>query len=154
MWHRSLDSCIEKIQTGSERIAAIRMCLQHYSIIVIQVYLPSANLNSETFKCVVDQLYDLCAIYSTNNNIVIMGDYVSSLCSIFNLTVVTDTDLCTSPQYTFYPYTGANPTRIDHILLDEALVQKMVSCSVISDAPLNVSRHLPSTVHLKNRSKR
>lgn len=67
---------------------------------------------------------------------------------MFDLVAITETESCTGAPHTFYPYNDASPTRIDHILLDPALVQTVVSCCVISDAPLNVSRHLPVFVHL------
>ena len=169
LWHRALDNYVEIIPTTSDRIAAIRMCMQGISIVIIQVYLPSTNHHFDTFKAEVDNLSDLCALYSSENQLIVMGDlnarctsnditaslrnrdtYLHKMAREFNLTAVTETDHCTGAQYTFYPYTAGRPSRIDHILIDESLLSLMISCRIIPDAPLNVSRHLP--VYLQIRS--
>ncbi|KAH3715316.1 hypothetical protein DPMN_058022 [Dreissena polymorpha] len=46
-----------------------------------------------------------------------------------------------------FPNNDANPSRFDHIPLDERL-SHTVKCGVIPDAPLNVSRHLPGFISL------
>ncbi|KAH3860016.1 hypothetical protein DPMN_022908 [Dreissena polymorpha] len=76
------------------------------------------------------------------------GMYVTELAKSLHLYVATDTVSCTGPPFTFYPYNDVNPSRIDHVLLDERLSHTVNSCGVIPDAPLNVSRHLPVFISL------
>ena len=132
------------------------------SIVVIQVYLPSTNHNIETFKGEVDKLSDLCAMFSADNHLIVMGDcnarctsngdrfvprprdnYLYDMANAFNLSAATETDSCGGASYTFYPYGTARPSRIDHVLIDESLLRHLIDCRVLPDAPLNVSRHLP-----------
>jgi len=171
LWHHSLDNFIESVPIESDRLIAIRLCLPDISVIIIQVYLPSSNLSIDTFKLEVDKLNDVCSTYGATNSIIVMGDfnakfastvstsglrtrdaYVDSLARAHNLCCATDLDTCTGPMYTFYPYSDANPSRIDHILLDESLLPATVECLVASDAPLNVSRHLPIFLTLRIKS--
>jgi len=61
LWHRSLDDNVEIIPICTDRLAAIRLSLRGISIIIVQVYLPSANHNLTTFKTDVDALSDICS---------------------------------------------------------------------------------------------
>ncbi|KAH3817224.1 hypothetical protein DPMN_118756 [Dreissena polymorpha] len=74
--------------------------------------------------------------------------YVTELAKSLHLYVATDTVSCCGPPFTFYPYNDANPSRIDHVQLDERLSHTVNSCGVIPDAPLNVSCHLPVFISL------
>ncbi|KAH3849668.1 hypothetical protein DPMN_092071 [Dreissena polymorpha] len=167
MWHKDLDNLVGIVDTYSDRIAAIRICCGSISILILQVYLPAANRDIGSFKSAVDQLWDICTVHTESNYILIMGDfnarfprpdvtthlrsrdmYVTELAKSLHLYVATDTVSCTGPPFTFYPYNDANPSRIDHVLLDERLSHTVNCCGVIPDAPLNVSRHLPVFIGL------
>ncbi|KAH3750849.1 hypothetical protein DPMN_185384 [Dreissena polymorpha] len=74
--------------------------------------------------------------------------YYTEIAKSLHLYVATDTVSCTGPPFTFYPYNAVNPSRIDHVLLDERLSHIANSCGVIPDAQLNVSRHLPVFISL------
>ena len=128
----------------------MKLCLSRLIIVVIQVYMPSANRSIQTFKDVIDKLSDTIAIYKEESNIIVMGDFNVQFCSrivssgmrsrqnyaknfanTHGLTVITDAETCNGLAFTFIPYTDASPTRIDHILTDdynESLVQQ---CSVL-----------------------
>ena len=74
--------------------------------------------------------------------------YLTNMTRGFNMIAVTETPMCTGASHTFFPYTGGQPSRIDHILLDECMLRHVVSFSVVPDAPLNVLRHLPVYLRL------
>jgi len=167
LWHRSLYDNVEIIPTCTDRLAAIRLCLRDISIIIVQVYLPSANHNLTTFKTEVDALSDICSQHCGNSYLIVMGDfnarftskgvnpeirtkdtYLTNMTRGFNMIAVTETPMCTGVSYTFFPYIGGRPSRIDHILLHGCMLRHVASCSVVPDAPLNVSRHLPVYLRL------
>ena len=85
-------------------------------------------------KDVIDKLSDTIAIYKEESNIIAMGDFYVMLISA----PVT----CNGSALTFIPYTDASPTLIDHILTYDYVESLVQQCSVLEDAPLNVSRHL------------
>ncbi|KAL4229216.1 hypothetical protein ACF0H5_012255 [Mactra antiquata] len=122
----------QTVDIDSDRLCAIKMVLPHITTIVLQVYLPSVNNGIDIFKETVDQMNDFCAIH-TDSNIIVMGDfnsrftdslrsqdsYISNFASSFNLVPIIDSHICAGPKYTFFPSNDANPTCIDHILVDE-----------------------------------
>ena len=69
-------------------------------------------------------------------------NYAKNFANTHGLTVITHAITCNGPSFTFIPYTDASPTRIDHILTDDYVESLVQQCSVLEDAPLNVSRHL------------
>ena len=163
LWHQNIDKNIEIVQTGSDRAAAVRFSTIDMSIMVIQVYLPTANNSFEYFKEEIDNISHLCAAYSEKSHIVIMGDfnaqvasidepetlnrtrdiYLNKLIQFSNLVIASDSSRCSGAPFTFYPYSNGRPSRIDHILMDRSLVHNLQYCHVLPDAPLNVSRHFP-----------
>ena len=149
----------------------MKLCLSRLSIVVIQVYMPSANHSIQTFKDVIDKLSDTIAIYKEERNIIVMGGFNVQFCSrnvysvmrsrqnyaknftnTHGLTVMTEAETCNGPAFTFIPYTDASPTLIDHILTYDYVESLVQQCSVLEDAPLNVSRHLPVYFSLQTNS--
>ena len=168
LWHKSIDQYVQTLHMDSDRLIAIKLCLPCLSIVVIQVYMPSANHSIQTFKDVIDKLSDTIAIYKEESISLVMGDFNVQYCSrnaysdmrsrqnytknTHGLTVITDAETCNDPAFTFIPYTDASPTRIDHIRTDNYVESLVQQCSVLEDAPLNVSRHLPVYFSLQTNS--
>ena len=171
LWHKSIDQYVQTLHIDSDRLIAIQLCLPCLSIVVIQVYMSSANHSIQTFKDVIDKLSDTIAIYKEESNIIVMGDFNVQFCprnvysgmrsrqnyakhfaNTHDLTVITDSEPYNAPAFTFIPYTDASPTRIDHIRTDNYVESLVQQCSVLEDAPLNVSRHLPVYFSLQTNS--
>ena len=126
LWHKSLDNFVETIEVDSDRLVAIKLVLSDVSLVILQVYLPSANHTIEAFKETVDTMIDFCTTYSQSCNILIMGDfnarfdnstrtrdiYVSNFALQYGLTPITVSNMCTGPDYTFIPYNVSNPTKL------------------------------------------
>ena len=162
LWHKSINQYVRIIDVNCDRLAVIKLCLPDISLLVVQVYLPSVNHSIDYFKQIVDELADICSVHAYDSNLVLMGDYNARFTSqsmaisqrtrdtyICNfakercLKVLTTSDICKGAQCSFYPYTSASPSLIDHILVDELLYRHITDCVIKPDAPLNVSRHLP-----------
>ena len=165
MWHSSLNEVVQIVPTNSDRVAAIKIKCKTKSIYVLQVYLPCSNDLLESYKYECDKLHDLLSSFDADSQVIVMGDYntrvvnqndlqneqrtlnsrsvyISRLLGNHCLKVITDTHLCKG-DYSFVPGTQCTPTFIDHIAVDESSVSCIQSCYVGTDAPLNVSRHLP-----------
>ena len=133
----SLEKYIQTIEIDSDRIIAIKVCNSNISILVVQIYLPSSNHSLAEYKDEVDTLYDLCSLHADTSDIVILGDfngnfyrnvtsgltsrnqYLENFRHDLGLTVTTSLPCCTGPPYTFVPYNHSQPSRIDHILVNE-----------------------------------
>jgi len=59
----------------------MKLCLSRLIIVVIQVYMPSANHSIQTFKDVIDKLSDTIDICKEESNIIVMGDFNVQFCS-------------------------------------------------------------------------
>ena len=75
LWHKSIDQYVQTLHIDSDRLVAMKLCLPRLSIVVIQVYMPSANNSIQTFKDVIDKRSDTIAIYKEESNIIGMGDF-------------------------------------------------------------------------------
>ena len=169
LWKSSLDHLIEPIMNESDRLAAIRVRCNDASLFIIQVYLPCTNHRIDEYKAEVDQLCDFSASLQAKGNVILMGDfnakvhnpqlkaqisnrelYLINRLNDMNMVVITGSEICTGPKYSFLPYNDLNaPSLIDHFICDELLVNNIEHCCIERDAPLNVSRHLPIFATLK-----
>ena len=151
LWHKSLDSIVQTVDINCDRIVAVKLCLQYCSILLVQVYLPASGHSIDIFKDTVDRLSDCLQhnarfhqIQTQNYYDMRTRDaYVCRFADNYNHTALTESEVFTGPRYTFVQYNNAPASRIKHILVDERLVPVVHKCSVVDDAPLNVSRHLP-----------
>lgn len=167
LWHNDINNLIQVIDSGSDRIAAIKVKLRSNNLYVVQVYLPCVNELIEVFKSEVDQLNDLLSSFENDSQIVLMGDfnakfnyngstnfvrprdmYIETIAQRYYLKPVTGTTLGSRSRYSFVPGSNGAPSLIDHILVDEGSIPGIASCYIESDAPLNVSRHLPLFVYI------
>ena len=128
----------------------MKLCLPCHSIVVIQVYMPSANHSIQTFKDVIDKLSDTIAIYNEESYIIVMGDFNIQLCSrnVYSVwgidkttprtlqTIMSWQLLLTRKHVTVQPLPSyrTSPTRIDHILTDDYVESLVQQCSVLEDA--------------------
>ena len=136
---------------------------------VIGVYLPCADLGTETY-C--EHLIELERIISDNQRlgpVVIMGDFNAHLGALggergvddpnqqglllhqlltrCNLYVVSLSLLATGPQYTFQ--NSVTQTTVDYILASQDAFHYIQQCFTHMPAALNYSDHLPITMMLR-----
>ena len=65
-----------------------------------------------------------------------------------NMKVLTDCDTCTGPRFSFVPYGTGTCTLIGHIIIPESLCADVISCRIVDDSLLNVSRHHPLILNM------
>lgn len=65
-----------------------------------------------------------------------------------DLKAVTTSPKCTGASFSFVPYGTIPPTLMDHVIVDELIEPDIKKCQIISEAPHNLSRHLPITFTL------
>ncbi|MES9903946.1 MAG: reverse transcriptase family protein [Sedimenticola sp.] len=161
LWHTRIDKMVRIIDTDDDRIVVLKLILPTENIYFIQVYLPTSRYPLAAYKEYIDKICDMCSVYTCDGRVLVLGDfngrfvdadvpgnrdrdlYLTSAFSQCNMTVVTHLDICKGPLFTFTPYNDGLPSFIDHILAHENLVSDILSCTIMDDAPLNVSRHFP-----------
>ncbi|MES9884950.1 MAG: endonuclease/exonuclease/phosphatase family protein, partial [Sedimenticola sp.] len=169
LWHKRLDQFVQPIQTMDDRIAVIKLTFPNETLYIVQVYLPTSRYPIQTFKDYIDKLYDICSLYSNDGKVTLMGDFNAKYtlnphtCTIdarerdtymansfhsLNLQSVTSLDVYEGPDSSFYPYGTGSPSLIDHMFIHDSMVADVRQCTILEDAPLNVSRHLPIFVSL------
>ena len=84
-----------------------------------------------------------CRIANDTRKMNTREQYIINAINLYNLKILTNTDSCCGPRFTFTPYGNGSNTFIDHIVVSELLSSNVVNCCVLEDAPLNVSRHFP-----------
>ena len=162
LWRKAFSNLIETIETYSDRIAAVKLSCNDLNIYILQVYLPCTNEPIDYYKSEVDKLSDILSMINNTDHVVLMGDfnckilskamqtgagtrdkYVCKLIESNNLKIITGTDRCKGPSYSFHPGATNIPTLIDHFIINESLVPTLTNCFIDDDSPLNISRHLP-----------
>ena len=165
VWKKTYSNNIEIIDVDDDRISVLRLSLPYENYFFIQVYLPTTSYPYAMYTEYVDKLMNLYAKYSNNGQVIILGDFnvgcandnkkrspretylLNAIVSI-NMKVLTDSDTCYGPRFTFVPYGPRKRTLIDHIIVPETLCSSVKSCCIIDDSPLNVSRHHPIIMNM------
>ena len=99
LWYKSLDKDVETIEIDSDRLVAIRLCLSSVSLVIIQVYLPSANHTVDAFKDVVDTLSDFCATHKAYSNIIVIDGFNASFGGSSNRRLMNSRDKYFRPSF-------------------------------------------------------
>ena len=161
LWHKSLDSIVQTVDINcdSETVFTIFFHTTRPSVLVLHLVIQLTYL-----KILLTDYQTTLQHMCKTPNVIVMGDfnarfhqiqtqnysgmrtrdaYVCRFADNYNHTALPESEVCTGPRFTFVPYNNAPASRINHILVDEHLVPVVHKCSVVDDAPLNVSRHLP-----------
>lgn len=150
------------------------MTLATKCLYVMQIYLPTTGYPVIKFRDYVDKIHELCSTFSSDGQVIIMGDFNSAISQSLDedtvssvntscgtrqrylssalrhqyMRAVTLLNICDGPRYTFIPYNDGNPSFIDHICVHESLIPDVIQCNIGDDAPLNISRHFPVFMRL------
>ena len=163
LWHKKHSKKVFPLSTDDDRILGIRYELTPTECaFFFQVYLPCSNHSIAVFRDYMDRLYNIIQIYSDKGTVVLMGDInayltshgqpgkINSRSSSFgsflhenNLVSVNTLDFCTGAKSSFVSYDCRYESLIDHIIIQVEKVQYVVSCEIMQDDALNVSRHRP-----------
>ena len=129
---------------------------------VFVVYAPCSNHSISTYRKFIDLLHVVISMYSQNGLVLVMGDFnahlqgkrfitntdvrgkcLLDLMYIHNLLAINSLPTCTGATSSFVSYGDFYESLIDHILWPAERLDTVLSCEILEDHVLNVSRHLP-----------
>ena len=162
-WHRSLDNLVIPLETDSDRICGIHYTFnQHLQFYILQVYAPPSSHSIQVYKDFIDYLHVCISMYSQTGLVIVMGDfnahlqgerfikntdvrgkYLLDMMKYHNLVSVNTLPICTGATASFVSYGDLYESLIDHILLPRERLDTVLSCEILDDDVLNVSRHRP-----------
>ena len=166
IWKKKWSDIIEIIDVDDDRITVLKLSLSRENYFFVQVYLPTSCYPYALYSEYVDKLTDLFSMFSNKGQVIFLGDFNASCANdnvnvkqrdaylrnavlSINMKILTDSDSCTGPRFSFVPYGSGKCTLIDHIIVQESLCVDVKSCYIVDDSPLNVSRHHPIIMTLK-----
>ncbi|KAI5639815.1 hypothetical protein NE865_07715 [Phthorimaea operculella] len=162
MWRKSRFPNVTPINTGSTRIAAVRVSVTERNFIVMSVYMPcdcAANLPLFT-EC----LGIISAIIENSDTecVIVLGDYNANLAKVNSLFGTELMDYCkeqnwvcadyslllgTAPNtFTYRSNAHGTTSWLDHCIVTSAAMNLVTKISVIND--VNWSDHFPLVVNL------
>ena len=174
LWKSSVDYAVKKLPNiGNERIQVIEIGVKkHKNIFLINVYMPSVNNPHEDYMAIFYELMNIYTYLTTKGIVVTVGDFNTSITlgyraihraiykhdrtrelEHFMLTtnqvsLVTHM-VCNGPLLTYFPYSGAPGTQIDHIMIQNEFMDMVQSVQVHDDCTENTSDHNPLSVTIR-----
>jgi endonuclease/exonuclease/phosphatase family metal-dependent hydrolase len=174
LWSKNISGLVKPLDIGSNNIQGVEITNRDgSSIVVLNVYLPSANHGIDLFADAISMLSDACQYYTSFTRVIVCGDFNSNvihgsrslisrnsdprrsrLMNTFtlnaNLSSTVTCDICRGTRETFLPYDGSPGSQIDHILIDNSeFINNVRKAIVHDDNALNSSDHNPVSVHLR-----
>ena len=159
LWHSSILADIKPILSNCKRLAAIKVTIQDFQVLMFNVYMPtSSNINNvEEMGNVLSEISSMCYLNECSN-IIIGGDFnlsftdgISSNQSLKafmdreSLQYVNVTDK-SEHLYTFNSKSHYARSHIDHFIVTGSLIKNITSCEIIHDGA-NLSDHSPVTIN-------
>jgi len=165
LWHQSLTNVISKCtHLGDDRICVIKINVEHcLPVYIVGVYLPQRDCKISDFDEYLYHLEHVVSMCHRDGSVIIMGDFnchfgpahgprawgtttpnAGKLYSVScrqELSIVDLNDKCTGPNYTFN-VSKVGMSYIDHCMVSNYIMDKIVSCEVIDDDVMNTSDHL------------
>ena len=161
LWHNSFKGITDIKEITHDRITGVRIQTQCGGILnILGVYLP-ANGSPEQYAPCIDDLIEIYESREPGAAIIIGGDINGDMGTLigsrstrapsergrrffevvqrYNLVVCNMLDICTGPVDTFNGPTGSST--IDYICIPAMLFDKLCSCQVADNDPLNTSDH-------------
>ncbi|MES9881493.1 MAG: reverse transcriptase family protein [Sedimenticola sp.] len=163
MWHVKHNDKVTPLTIDDDRIIGIHVHVSaSIHLYILQVYLPCSNHPTLIYNEYIEKLENLISIYCDKGIVVIMGDINAHLPSTHfrkpvgdrgvhvlrflnanNLVSANTLEMCTGARSSYVSPGGIHETLIDHIILPVERVDTIVSCGIVDDDALNVSRHRP-----------
>jgi len=154
--HNDIDSSVNVIDDGGERIQCIELTQEHGKpIIIISVYMPTSGDSVRTmeYQDTVDQMFKIYQKYQNTHYIVIGGDlnedlYVHTVNrrKSYILDVFNECNLCfNTDRKTFVNSKGEDCSEIDYFLFDKRMHSNARKRTLDSMAT-NTSDHHPITI--------
>ena len=147
-WHSSLNSFVSHLSSNCERFAAIKVCSDKCSLLVVSLYAPTHGKDEEYLECLSYLAEFILENMSENDSLLIGADTNCSVkssnrrqkawnnfCENFSLTTHA------GPAPTFHHHNGTSNSLIDSILTTSNLKPSRISQLCTLDSPLNLSSH-------------
>ena len=174
IWSKDMSGSVKPIDIDSTNIQGMEINTRNgLALVILNVYLPSANHGIELFEDSISTLSDICQYYTSFRRVVVCGDFncnvtlgsrslvnansdsrrnrlMNNLMLNTNLSSTVTCDMCCGDRETFRPYDGSSGSQIDHILIDSSeFISNVRTAIVHDDNSLNSSDHNPISVHLR-----
>ena len=158
IWKHDCPFKIERIDTCSPRLVAVRAYNDYVNVLFINTYMP-CNINDKTeeFINILTEIMTICNMYESSD-VVLGGDFNCDLClqdaradifkefsDLSQLNILTNNQIY-NIQYTFSNSLN-NKSLIDHFLINSRLMPAVSNLEVISEGD-NLSDHLPLKLNL------
>ena len=163
LWHRSLNDKVTPLDIDSDRICGLQFRMNdNLFIYILQVYAPCSSHSINTYRDFIDLLHVTISMYSNNGLVLILGDFnahlqgkrfikntdargrsLLDLMHGLNLLAINTLPNCIGSYFSFRSYGDLYESLIDHILIPSERLDTVLSCEILDDDVLNVSRHLP-----------
>ena len=131
-------------------------------LFTLQIYAPCSSHSINTYREFIDLLHVVISMYSNNGIVLMIGDFnahlqgkrfikntdvrgrtLLDLMHRHNLIAINTLPNCTGADFSFCSYGDLYESLFDHILLPSERLDTVLSCEILEDDVLNVSRHLP-----------
>ena len=156
LWHKDIDSSVNIIDDGGERIQCIEITQEHGKpIIIISVYMPTSGDSVRTmeYQDTVDQMFEIYQKYQNTHYIVIGGDlnedlyvHTANRRKSYILDFINECNLCfNTDRKTFVNSKGEDCSEIDYFLIDKRMHSNARKRTLDSMAT-NTSDHHPITI--------
>ena len=167
LWTSSL-SITPVTAVDSDRCVAVQVLLTTSSLFIVSVYLPTSDYPLEVYREYLNELESVILALQCDGLVLVTGDFNAHFGSrggprgvgdmnvhgqlLFDLMRHTDlfaASLCQiscSSSYTYF--SGGHCTTVDYCLLDSHAACVLQECTTLDHHPLNLSDHLPISIHL------
>ncbi|MCG7876973.1 MAG: reverse transcriptase domain-containing protein, partial [Candidatus Thiodiazotropha endolucinida] len=131
-------------------------------IYLLQVYAPCSRYPINVYRDFIDSLHVIISTYSQTGLVIVMGDFnahlqgkrfikntdvrgrcLLNLMHTHNMVAINTLPTCTGADSSFISYGDLYESLIDHFFLPVERIDTVLSCEIMDDNVLNVSRHLP-----------
>ena len=179
MWRHSMSHYITPLyHVGNNRIQVIKLKSHpQRPLYICNIYMPPANLGYMEYENCINDLIDIYNIFSLNGDVMLVGDfnvtlnmgprgcpgrsedlkrsqYLEQFLKFTHQNSIVTQAICTGPKVTYLPYSGSPGTQIDHIVINNAYIDKVISACVYDDDPQNTSDHLPVCIKWRHNAPR
>ena len=158
LWHSDLALTFTPVKTMSTRICAIQVRSNHFSFIIINVYMPcddNKDVNVYMYGDVLSEVASIISLYDDDNEIIIAGDFNvdysrnnSLNLSLMKQFILEEHLICATLPIVNNNYTrisgNGDKSFIDHVLVSEGIEFNNVFVLIEGE---NLSDHMPVTLN-------
>ncbi|XP_060067316.1 uncharacterized protein LOC132547560 [Ylistrum balloti] len=162
LWKKNISSRVTVVDSDDDHIVILKLVSNSSVWHLIQVYIPNTRYGSDIFNDYVDKLDSLCASFSLQGSVIIMGDFNARLSGPripnyqnyrglrlqrcldrYQLSALTTSFFCSGPLYTYVHSDDGISSLIDHVIIDSSKTDLISNCYIGDQPYLDVSSHRP-----------